>query len=160
MPDPFGGSYHVEALTSTLEAGARHYIRTIDEMGGMIPAIENGYPQAEISRASYEFQQKIERGEAVIVGVNKFQSTEDKPIDTLRIDQRAGDQQCEKLRRLRASRNNEEVTRTLNTLRRAAGTKYNLMPPLLDAVRSYATLGEICDVFRDVFGTWEERPSI
>ena len=160
VPDPFGGSYHVEKLTCDLEDGARDYIRVIDEMGGMIPAIENGYPQAEISRSSYEFQLKVERGDAVIVGVNKFQSAEEKSIDTLRIDQRASEQQCEKLRRLRATRHNEDVARTLDTLKRAAGTKNNLMPPLLDAVRSYATLGEICDVFREVFGTYEERPSI
>ena len=160
VPDPFGGSWHVEKLTDDLEAGAREYIRVIDEMGGMIPAIENGYPQAEISRASYEFQQKIERGEQVIVGVNKFQSAAEKPIDTLKIDQKASELQCEKLRRLRATRNNENVARTLDTLKRAAGTKDNLMPPLLDAVRSYATVGEICDVFRHVFGIWEERPGI
>jgi methylmalonyl-CoA mutase N-terminal domain/subunit len=164
VPDPFGGSEFLEQLTCDLEAGARDYIRKIDEMGGMISAIERGYPQTEIASASYEFQKKVERGEAVIVGVNKFQSGSnqgaEKQIDTLKIDQSAGDRQCEKLRRLRETRHNGEVARALGALRSAADGSDNLMPPLLDAVRAYATLGEICDVFREAFGTYEERPNI
>jgi methylmalonyl-CoA mutase N-terminal domain/subunit len=157
-PDPFGGSYFVEHLTSELERGARDYIRKIDAMGGMIPAIEAGYPQGEIARASYDYQRKVETGEAVVVGVNKFQESEEKPLDLLRIERSAEAGQCEKLRRLRGDRSQEDVSRSLNALRRAAGSDQNLMPPLLDAVRAYATLGEICAALKDVFGTWEERP--
>jgi methylmalonyl-CoA mutase, N-terminal domain len=169
-PDPFGGSYFLERLTLELEAGARHYIRTIDDMGGMVAAIQRGFPQAEIARSSYEYQQKIEKGQAVIVGVNRFKSDKEKPIETLRIDQSSEERQIEKLRRLRKTRNNSDVERNLNVLRRmaAVGTRnlssnecdHNLMPPLLDAVRSYATVGEICDALREVFGTYQELPNI
>jgi methylmalonyl-CoA mutase N-terminal domain/subunit len=159
-PDPFGGSYYLEELTEQLATGAKEYIRTIDEMGGMIAAIEEGYPQSEISRASYEFQRSVEEGKRVIVAVNRFQKQGETPIDTLRIDQAAHDRQCEKLRQLRRTRDNGDITRSLDALRRAAVSDANLMPALLDAVRSYATLGEICDVLRDVFGTYEERPRI
>jgi methylmalonyl-CoA mutase N-terminal domain/subunit len=159
-PDPFGGSYFVEHLTTQLEAGAREYIAKIDGMGGMIPAIEKGYPQAEIARASYDYQRKVEAGEVTVVGVNRFQETETAAPEILRIESSAEAMQIEKLRRLRAKRNNEESTRTLNALKRAAETNANLMPPMLDAVRAYATLGEICAALKDIFGTWEERPQI
>jgi methylmalonyl-CoA mutase, N-terminal domain len=161
VPDPFGGSDYLERLTLDLESGARDYIRRIDGMGGMIPAIERGFPQSEIARASYDYQQKIEKREAVIVGVNRYTATEEKPIETLRIEKTAEDRQIEKLRQLRKRRNNGDVERSLTVLRHAADAKsQNLMPPLLDAVRSRATLGEICDALREVFGTYEERPNI
>jgi methylmalonyl-CoA mutase N-terminal domain/subunit len=161
VPDPFGGSEYLERLTLDLETGARDYIRRIDEMGGMIAAIERGFPQAEIARASYEYQRKIEKGEAVVVGVNRYRVDEEKPIETLRIDPSAESRQIEKLHQLRKTRNNGDVERTLNVLRHAADApSQNLMPPLLDAVRSYATLGEICGTLREVFGTYEERPNI
>src|SRR5205823_12748920 len=128
-------------------------------------AIQLGYPQGEIARASYEYQRKVEAGEAVIVGVNRFRLEEEEPIQTLRVDEAAAGRQIEKLRRLRKRRNNREVEGSLKALRRVAagpdsGGNQNLMPPLLDAVRSYATLGEICGVLREVFGTYEERPKI
>jgi len=166
VPDPFGGSWYLERLTLDLESGARDYIRRIDEMGGMIEAIERGFPQTEIARSSYEYQQKIEKAEAVIVGVNRYRVEEEEPLETLRIDPSAEDRQIEKLRQLRKRRNNGDVERTLNALRRAADVSItdagsrNLMPPLLDAVRAYATLGEICGALREVFGTYEERPNI
>jgi methylmalonyl-CoA mutase N-terminal domain/subunit len=159
-PDPFGGSYFLEHLTAELESGARGYIGKIDGMGGMIAAIESGFPQAEIARASYDYQRRVESGDAVVVGVNRFQDGENIPPEILRIDASAEEAQCGKLRRLRAKRNNEDTRRTLEALKRAAGTAANLMPPLIDAVRAYATLGEICAALKDVFGTWEERPSI
>jgi methylmalonyl-CoA mutase N-terminal domain/subunit len=159
-PDPFGGSYYLEQLTDDLESGARDTIRTIDGMGGMVVAIERGYPQTEIARASFEYQQKVEKGEAVVVGVNRFQSGDDQPVETLRIDRSSGAHQNEKLRQLRKTRNNSDVERDLSALRGAAEGDGNLMPRLLDAVRSYATLGEICGALRDVFGTYEERPHI
>jgi methylmalonyl-CoA mutase N-terminal domain/subunit len=161
VPDPFGGSDYLERLTLDLESGARDYIRRIDEMGGMIAAIERGFPQAEIARASYEYQRKIERGEAAVVGVNRYRAEEEKAIETLRVSRSAEDLQIEKLRGLRKTRNNGDVDRTLNVLRHAAdAASQNLMPPLLDAVRCYATLGEICEALREVFGTYEERPNI
>jgi len=161
VPDPFGGSDYLERLTLDLESGARDYIRKIDEMAGMIAAIERGFPQTEIARASYEYQQKVEKAEAVIVGVNRYTVTEEKPIETLRIEKSAEDRQIEKVRQLRKRRHNGDVERALTVLRHAAdANSQNLMPPLLDAVRSYATLGEICGVLRDVFGIYEERPNI
>ncbi len=159
-PDPFGGSYHVEELTAKLDAGAREYIRKIDAMGGMVPAIEAGYPQAEIAQASYEFQKKVESGEAVVVGVNRFRSEEERPLELLRIDAAAEAAQCAKLRRLRGSRNNAAVSKALSDLAREAEGSANLMPALLGAVRAYATVGEICATLRSVFGCWQERPNI
>jgi len=159
-PDPFGGSVHLEKLTCTMESGASEIIRRIDDMGGMIAAIRTGFPQAEIARASFEFQQKVEKGEAVVVGVNRYQMSEEKPIETLRIEQSTETRQAAKLRELRETRNNEDVARSLTVLRRASAAESNLMPPLLDAVRCYATLGEICGALREVFGTYEERPNI
>jgi methylmalonyl-CoA mutase N-terminal domain/subunit len=159
-PDPFGGSFFLENLTAKLADGARDYIRTIDDMGGMIAAINASYPQSEIARASYEYQLQVEQGEASIVGVNRFQSKEpEQPIDTLRIDQTAYDRQAKKLHRLRKERHNGNVERSLNALRRAAEGDSNLMPFLIDAVRNWATVGEICDVLRGVFGTYTERMS-
>jgi methylmalonyl-CoA mutase N-terminal domain/subunit len=160
VPDAFGGSYYLERLTLDLEAGARELIGTIDGIGGMVGAIERGYPQTEIARASFETQQKVEKGEAIVVGVNRFRSADEKPIETLRIDRAAGERQREKLRELRKKRNNGDVERDLRALRGAAEGEGNLMPRLFDAVRSYATLGEICGALRDVFGTYEERPHI
>jgi methylmalonyl-CoA mutase N-terminal domain/subunit len=159
-PDPFGGSYFVERLTLDLEEGAREYFRKIDEMGGMVAAIERGYPQSEIAAASYAYQKNVESGEAVIVGVNRFQNDsfpEGGAPRILRIDPVTGDRQREKLRILRQGRRNFEVEALLKELRHAAEQSQNLMPFLIAAVRAYATLGEICAALRDVFGTWEER---
>jgi methylmalonyl-CoA mutase N-terminal domain/subunit len=156
-PDPFGGSYFVESLTDELERLARETIGAIDNMGGMIPAIEQGFPQSEIARASYEYQRNVETGEAVVVGVNRFTGEDAEPPDILKIDASAGERQRAGLRELRSGRNEDEVTRTLDELRRAADSNRNLMPPLIEAVRAYATLGEMRDALADVFGTWEER---
>ena len=156
-PDPFGGSYFVETLTRDLENGARDYIRRIDELGGMIPAIERGFPQREIANASYEYQQAVEAREKLIVGVNAFESKEDAPIDTLQIDRSAEEHQRRKLEALRARRDAPAVARALDGLREAARGKANTMPRILEAVRVYATLGEICDALRDVFGSYKEQ---
>jgi len=154
-PDPLGGSYFVEKLTLETEAAANDYIRRIDEMGGMVPAIERGFPQTEIAAASYRYQCEVEAGERVIVGVNRFQS-EDQPIELLQIDDSSARHQQEKLAALRARRNQQQVTSSLDALKRAAEGAENTMPRILDAVRAYATLGEICDALRDVFGTYQE----
>jgi methylmalonyl-CoA mutase N-terminal domain/subunit len=154
-PDPLGGSYFLEKLTADSEAAANDYIRRIDEMGGMIPAIEAGFPQSEIAAASYRYQREVEAGERIVVGVNRFQS-DDQPIELLQIDESAGRHQEEKLAKLRARRDNSRVQKSLDALREAAEGTENTMPYLLEAVKSYATLGEICDSLRSVFGAYQE----
>ena len=156
IPDPLGGSYFIESLTAEMEKRANDYIRRIDEMGGMIPAIERGYPQTEIANASYEYQHTIETGEQKIVGVNAFVEKNEPPIELLHIDESSQQHQLEKLKKLKARRSNERVTASLDALKRAAEGRENTMPYILDAVRAYTTLGEICDAFRDVFGTYTE----
>src|ERR1700680_4184927 len=153
--DPFGGSYFVETLTNEVERGAWDYIEKIDALGGMVAAIERGYPQREISEASYRYQVAVDKKEKIIVGVNDF-VTKEKPLDTLQIDETVAVRQGERLRKLRAERSSDEVARRLNALRKTAQGSENLMPYIFDAVKSYATLGEICDAMREVFGTYEE----
>jgi len=153
--DPLGGSYFVETLTNEVERGAWDYIEKIDAMGGMVPAIERSYPQREIAEASYRYQMAVDRKEKIIVGVNDYVAQE-KPLDVLQIDETVAHRQAQRLSKLRADRSKDEVSRRLAALRKAAQGKDNLMPFLFDAVKVYATLGEICDAMRDVFGTYEE----
>jgi methylmalonyl-CoA mutase N-terminal domain/subunit len=156
VADPLGGSYFLEKLTLDTEAAANDYILRIDKMGGMIAAIEAGFPQTEIAAASYRYQKEVESGERTIVGVNRFQS-DGQPLELLQIDESSGRHQEQKLAALRQRRNQTEVQRTLDALKRAAEVATeNTMPYLLDAVRAYATLGEICDALRAVFGTYTE----
>jgi methylmalonyl-CoA mutase, N-terminal domain len=154
-PDPLGGSYFVEQLTLQTESQAQDYIKRIDEMGGMLPAIEIGFPQKEIAAASYRYQHEIESGERTIVGANGFQS-EAHPIELLQLDEAAQEYQKVKLAELRSSRDNALVNRRLSSLTRAAERAENLMPFLLEAARAYATVGEICDSLKKVFGTYTE----
>jgi methylmalonyl-CoA mutase N-terminal domain/subunit len=158
--DPFGGSYFVERLTRDMEDGARRYFETIDKMGGMVEAIEEGFPQREIAESSYRFHQAIERKEKVIVGVNDYVQEDDPPIEILYIDETASTQQLSKLEALRKTRDSARVQRSLDALRRAAEGTGNLMPPILDAVRAYATLGEMCDALREVWGEYVETPIV
>ena len=158
--DPLGGSYFVEALTREMEEGALKYWETIDRMGGMVEAIERGYPQQEIAEASYRFQQAVERKEKVIVGVNEFVQEHDPPIPILYIDDTASETQLTRLAHLKATRDNAAVARTLDALKLAARGTTNTMGPLLACVRVYATVGEMCDALRDVWGEWEETPVI
>ena len=153
--DPLGGSYFIEKLTLDTETAANDYIRRIDEMGGMVPAIEVGFPQSEIAAASYRYQCEVESGERTIVGVNRFQS-DDQPIELLQIDETSARHQQEKLASLRKRRDSQRVQASLDALKRAAEGTENTMPRILDAVRAYATLGEICDALREVFGTYQE----
>jgi methylmalonyl-CoA mutase N-terminal domain/subunit len=153
--DPLGGSYFVETLTNEVERGAWDYIEKIDAMGGMVPAIERSYPQREIAEASYKYQVAVDKKEKIIVGVNDYIAPE-KPLDILQIDESVARRQAERLSKLRADRSKAEVDRRLNALRKAAQGKDNLMPFLFDAVKSYATVGEVCDALREVFGTYEE----
>jgi methylmalonyl-CoA mutase N-terminal domain/subunit len=153
--DPLGGSYFVESLTNEIEEGAREYIRKIDALGGMVPAIERSYPQREIAEASYRYQQAVERKEKIIVGVNEYVS-EERPLEVLQIDESVARRQQERLGRLRRERSGEEVRRRLDSLKRAAEGTENLMPHLYEAVKAYATLGEICETLSTVFGAYEE----
>src|SRR5579863_8391752 len=137
------------------ETGAWDYINKIDAMGGMVAAIERSYPQREIAEASYRYQRELDKKEKIMVGVNDYVS-EEKHLDTLQIDETVAHRQAERLAKLRTDRSQSEVERRLNALRKAAEGKDNLMPFLFDAVKSYATVGEICDALRAVFGTYEE----
>jgi methylmalonyl-CoA mutase, N-terminal domain len=153
--DPLGGSYFVETLTNEVERGAWDYIEKIDALGGMVAAIERGYPQREIAEASYRYQVALDKKEKIMVGVNDFVSQE-KPLDTLQIDETVAHRQAERLSKLRTERSSDEVARRLAALRKATKSKDNLMPYIFEAVKSYATLGEICDAMRETFGTYEE----
>ena len=158
--DPLGGSYLVERLTLDMVQGAREYFDVIDRMGGMVAAIEQGFPQREIAEASYRFQQAVERRDKVIVGVNDFVQTDEPPVPILYIDERASDVQLQRLAELRRARDNDAVARTLDALRETAAGTGNTMPALLDCVRAYATVGEMCDALRAVWGEYEEVPLI
>jgi len=154
--DPLGGSYFVEKLTRDMEDGARRYFDEIDRMGGMVAAIEAGFPQREIAESAYRFQQAVECRDKTIVGVNDFVQHDDPPVEILYIDESAGERQLGKLARLKASRHAGRVRSALDALRDAARTKQSVMPPILEAVRAYATVGEMCDALRDVWGEYEE----
>ena len=158
--DPCGGSYFVERLTDELEARCLEEIGRLDDMGGMVAAVERGYPQAEIAKSAYDQQRSVEEGKARIVGVNAYQASEPQPIETLVIDESAARRQADRLRELRRSRDSAAVDRALASVRNSASGGQNLMPPLLDAVRAYATLGEICDALRAELGVYSERPAI
>ncbi len=155
--DPFGGSYFMEELTNRMEKGCFDYIEKIDQFGGMIEAIEAGFPQREIWDASYQFQRAIDSGEKVVVGVNAFQMEQEDPYDILYIDESVTAEQIGLLNKVRAERDMQKVQDALNALRNAAADpNANTMPFLIDAVKVYATVGEISDAFRDVFGTYQE----
>src|SRR5256886_5609526 len=157
VADPLGGSYFLEKLTLDTEAAANQYIRRIDDMGGMIPAIEAGFPQTEIASASYRYQKEVESGERTIVGVNRFQADQ-RPLELLQIDESSAQHQEQKLAALKQRRSQAQVQKTLDALQHAAEQpRENTMPYLLDAVRAYATLGEICDALRSVFGSYQEK---
>jgi methylmalonyl-CoA mutase, N-terminal domain len=158
--DPLGGSYFVEKLTLEMEEGAKRYFDIIDRMGGMVAAVEQGYPQKEIAEASYQFQQAVERRDKVIVGVNDYVMEDEPPLPILYIDETAGETQLAALDRLRQTRDAARLAKALDALREAARGTDNTMYPLLECVRAYATVGEMCDALRDVWGEYEEVPSI
>jgi methylmalonyl-CoA mutase N-terminal domain/subunit len=158
--DPLGGSWFLERLTLDMERGAYDYFSTIDRMGGMVEAIEQGYPQREIAEASYKFQQAVEEHEKIIVGVNDFVQEDDPPFPILYIDETTAERQLARLDDLKRTRDNDAVTRSLDALRGAARGTANTMVPLLDCVRAYATVGEMCDALREVWGEYEEEPLI
>jgi methylmalonyl-CoA mutase, N-terminal domain len=156
--DPMAGSYYVETLTNELIARAAKIIEEVDAMGGSIAAIESGWMQARIADSAYVAQQEVERGVQVIVGVNRFAEAEsEEPIQLQRVEERVESEQVERLRAFRAARNADLVARRLDEVRKAAGTAENLMPYFVDAVDAGATLGEICNVLRDAFGTYRAK---
>jgi methylmalonyl-CoA mutase, N-terminal domain len=158
--DPLGGSYFVEKLTSDMEREAYAYFDTIDRMGGMVAAIEHGYPQKEIAESAYRFQQSVERKEKVIVGVNGYVEEDEPRVPILYIDEGAAERQIARLQQLRRDRDHAAVQRTLDALKRGAASGENTMPLLIDAVRAYATIGEMCDALREVWGEYVEVPTI
>jgi methylmalonyl-CoA mutase N-terminal domain/subunit len=158
--DPLGGSFFLEKLTLDMEKGALDYFDTIDRMGGMVPAIERGFPQREIADSAYRYQQAVERKEKIVVGVNRFVEEGDRGVPILSIDEAAAARQIERLQALRRDRDHDRVRKALDDLKRAAEGTANTMPPLVEATRAYATVGEMCDALRDVWGEYEEQPMI
>jgi methylmalonyl-CoA mutase N-terminal domain/subunit len=155
--DPLAGSYFVERLTSDIEAEAWDYIHKIDEMGGMVEAIDRGFPQREIQDSAYEFQKAVDRGDKLIVGINAFaQETEHVEVPVLVIDESVAELQRQRLADLRATRDASLVASTLAALESGAAEGRNTMPLLIDCVRAYVTLGEMCDRLRTVYGEYEE----
>jgi methylmalonyl-CoA mutase N-terminal domain/subunit len=154
--DPLGGSYAVEALTDRLEKEAFAYIHRIDELGGIVRAIELGYPQKEIAEAAYRYQQEIDRGEKIMVGANKYQIEDEPPLELLRIGADVEPKQAQRVRQRKQARNAVAVGAALAAVKQAAADGTNLMPPIIEAVQQECTVGEISDVFRDVFGVYRD----
>ena len=154
--DPLAGSYFVEALTNKMEEAAMDYINKIDELGGILKAIELGFPQQEIADAAYRYQEQIDKEEKIVVGVNRYRMDNEPPIETLKIDPEVERKQLERLKKLKKERDNSKVTDRLGKLEEAARKDENLMPYIIDAVREYASLQQICDVFRKVYGTFND----
>lgn len=157
--DPLGGSYFLECLTNQIEDGVMKYLKKIDDMGGALEAIRKGYVQSEISRSAYNYQRAVDSGEQVIVGVNKYATKEEQAPRLLEIDETVEKKQIERLARLKRERDNKKVKQALEEVRKAARTNENIMPAMIEAVKVYATVGEISDALRDVFGEYRE-PSI
>ena len=154
--DPFGGSYFIERMTLDLTREAKACIEKIDREGGMVAAIERGDPQQEIGESAYRFQQAVDRGEEVTVGVNVCRSKEEQAVPILQVDESVADQQCLRIRKLRVSRDDESARTALDKVRIAASGSDNMMYPLLEAVEKYCTIGEICNTLRSVWGEYEE----
>ena len=154
--DPLAGSYFVEAQTDEVEGLAREYIRKIDEMGGIVEAIEKGYPQMEIAESAYRFQREVEAGDRTIVGVNRFQEDEDVPIPTLVIDKAVEEGQKERSLALKKNRDHDRAMAALDLIRTCAREGKNLMPPIIDGLKDRVTLGEISDIFREEFGVYTD----
>jgi methylmalonyl-CoA mutase N-terminal domain/subunit len=153
--DPLGGSYFVEAMTRQMEQQARVYFDRIAELGGMIPALESGFFRREIADAAFQYQREVDAKRKLIVGVNAFQETDEKPLETLVIDDKVENEQVDRLRKRKAKRDGEAVRRLLGEVRRVAATKENLLPTLIEAARARCTVGEIMAALAEVFGRYE-----
>ncbi len=156
--DPLAGSYFVEWMTNRIEEEAMDYIRKIDAFGGMVEAVERGYPQREIAASAYRLQRQVESGEKTVVGVNKYEQDEQPDIPTLRVDPSIQKEQVDSLAKVKAERDDAAVSQALAAISDACRTDRNVMPGIVDAAKAYCTEQEICDVFRDVFGQHQDRP--
>jgi methylmalonyl-CoA mutase, N-terminal domain len=157
--DPLGGSYYLEELTNRIEAQAYEYFERIEKLGGMVEAIKQNFPQREIADAAFRYQEEVERGERVVVGVNRYQLDDETPLEILKIDAALEAKQIERVTALKGRRDSARVEQRLGALKQAAARDdVNLMPAILDAARDYVTMGEICDAWREVWGTWRETP--
>ncbi len=154
--DPLAGSYFIESLTNEIEEKAWEYIEKIDKMGGMLAAIDRGYPQMEVSNAAYEYQKRVDNGERVVIGVNKHVAGGQPTITVLKVDEKVRDEQLKRLKRIKRTRNNKRVTASLKAIKKACQGSENVMPYVVEAVKAYATEQEICDVYRDVFGEYRD----
>ena len=155
--DPLGGSYYVEELTNLIEAQAYEYFDRIEKLGGMVEAIKQNFPQREIADSAFRYQEEVERGERVIVGVNRYQLDDETPLEILKIDAALERQQIERVTSLKGRRDSAKVEQRLAALKQAsARDDVNLMPTILDAARDYVTMGEICDAWREVWGIWRD----
>lgn len=154
--DPLGGSYYVEALTNQMEESARKYFEKLDSLGGMVSAIKKGFPQEEIHKAAYSYQQEIDKNERIIVGLNKFTSDDEIPIETLKIDPLIEEQQIDSLNRIKRERDNNKVAKSIDGIKRGIEKGKNLMPLIIEAVRQYATVGEICTAMKELYGSYDE----
>ncbi len=154
--DPLAGSYFVESLTNQIEEAAMRYIKKIDDMGGILTAIERGFIQNEITDSAYRYQRAVDKGEKIVIGINKYSNNEKVNIETLKVNPEVEEKQKRRLQKLRKQRDNEKVKRALAEIKKVSSSEENLMPAVLDAVKSYVTLGEICNVLKEVFG--EYRP--
>jgi methylmalonyl-CoA mutase N-terminal domain/subunit len=156
--DPLGGSYYLEHLTNELERQANEYFEQIEKLGGVVPAIEENFFQREIAEASFRYQSEVEKGERIIVGVNRYEQEDEQPLEILRIDPALEPKQIARVQAVRARRDSAAVEAALADLRRAAEGDANLMDPIIIAARAYVTMGEMCDTLRDVWGIWRETP--
>jgi methylmalonyl-CoA mutase N-terminal domain/subunit len=157
--DPLGGSYYLEQLTNELERQAYDYFERIEELGGVIPAIEQNFMQREIAEASFTYQAEVERGQRVVVGVNRYEQEDEQPIEILRIDPALEQKQIERVQAVRERRDSATAEAALARLKEdAAQDGRNLMEPIMAASRAYVTMGEMCEALREVWGTWRETP--
>ena len=156
--DPLAGSYFVEWMTDRVEEEAMGYIRKIDDFGGMVEAVERGYPQREIAGSAYRLQRQIDSGEKTVVGVNKYEQEEQPDIPTLRVDESIQKEQVESLAKVKAERDDSAVSKALATIAEDCRTDRNVMPSIVEAAKAYCTEQEICDVFRSVYGQHQDRP--
>jgi methylmalonyl-CoA mutase N-terminal domain/subunit len=155
--DPLGGAYYIESLTSEIEERVMEYMKKIDSIGGPLGAIESGFFQREISESAYKLQREVETGEKIVVGLNKFVIDEDINLQIMKLDPETEKRQIEKLRKLRKTRNNQKVNAALSELKIQAKKNNNLVPAIIETVKCYATVGEICDVLRSVYGEYHEN---
>ena len=158
--DPLGGSYYIESLTNEMEKGAHEYFKKLDDLGGMVSAIEKGFPQNEIREASYTYQKEIDNNERIIVGVNKFMTKEEQPIETLKIEPEIEKKQVKKLQAFKKNRDNNRLNNALEDLKKVAESGKSVMPTIIEAVKLYATVGEICNTLKEVFGEYKEPSTI